>query len=207
MVWRMKGEYIKNCSCLATCPCDTIGFPAPYSFCEFMAGMNIQQGNFDGVSLNGLKWALTGRFPGPMHEGNGTAEAFIDERANEQQRNALIQILTGQAGNAWFEVVSQLLTTVHGPHFVPIQWEFDKAKRRAKLSVSGFIETTSQPLIVPPTGEEQRVILQMPGGMEYKEMEVAYAGTLKSTGAVKYSYTNTHSSLADVEHTDQGLVA
>jgi hypothetical protein len=47
----------------------------------------------------------------------------------------------------------------------------------------------------------------MPGGFEYKEMEVAVAGTLKSTGAIKFDWQGTHSSLAEVEHTPQGLVA
>jgi hypothetical protein len=23
--WKMKGEYMKNCNCIATCPCDTVG--------------------------------------------------------------------------------------------------------------------------------------------------------------------------------------
>jgi len=27
--WRMKGEYVKNCNCLQSCPCDTTGNPAP----------------------------------------------------------------------------------------------------------------------------------------------------------------------------------
>ncbi len=37
--WKMKGQYLKNSSCLASCPCDTIGVPAPHKFCEGMAGL------------------------------------------------------------------------------------------------------------------------------------------------------------------------
>ena len=205
--WKMKGQYIKNCNCLATCPCDTIGVPAPHDFCEAVFGMNIQEGHFDGVDLSGLKWAGAVHFPGAMHEGNGTMEAFIDEKANEAQRNALVQILTGQAGNAWFEIISQIVTNIHGPHFVPIHFEFDKARRRAKLSIPGFLETMSEPLSIPATGEEQQVVVRMPGGMEYKEMEVAQTGVLKGTGPIKFDHKGTHSSLADVEHTEKGLVA
>jgi hypothetical protein len=25
VTWRVKGQYIKNCNCIATCPCDTRG--------------------------------------------------------------------------------------------------------------------------------------------------------------------------------------
>jgi hypothetical protein len=46
----------------------------------------------------------------------------------------------------------------------------------------------------------------MPNGMEYKEMEVAATAVLKGTGAIKFDHKNTHSSLADVEHTHAGLV-
>ena len=205
--WRMKGQYVKNCNCLATCPCDTIGVPFPHAGCEGVVAMNIREGNFDGVDLSGLKWAAVVHWPGAIHEGNGTEQAFIDARANEQQRNALIQILTGQAGGPMFEIFASVITKIDGPHFVNIDFQFDKDKRRARVAVPGFFETTSEPLTIPATGEEQRVVVQLPGGFEYKEMEVAYAGALKSTGAIKFNHEKTHSSLAEVEHTEKGLVA
>jgi hypothetical protein len=47
----------------------------------------------------------------------------------------------------------------------------------------------------------------MPDGMEYKEMEVAQTGVLKGKGTLKFDWEGTHSSLANVEHTHEGLVA
>ncbi|MDO8617200.1 MAG: DUF1326 domain-containing protein [Dehalococcoidia bacterium] len=205
--WRMKGEYIKNCNCLASCPCDTIGVPAPHANCEGMAGMRILEGSFDGVDLSGLKWVATVHWPGALHEGNGTMEAFLDANASEAQRNALVQILTGQAGGGLFEVLAAVCPNVVGPHFVPIEWEFDREKRRARVAVAGYMETVSKPLTIPPTGEEQRVVVQMPNGFEYKSMEVAQTAVLRSKGAVNFEWEGTHSSLAIVEHTDQGLAA
>ncbi len=206
--WKMEGQYLKNCSCLATCPCDTTGYPAPNKFCEGAIGMNIQEGHFDGVDLSGVKWAANYHWPGALHEGNGTLEVFVDEGANEAQRNALLTILTGQAGGPLFEILSQIVTTVHGPYFVKIDWEFDKEKRRARLAIPGFMETTSESLTIPSTKakpDEQRVIVLMPGGFEYKEMEVAQTGILKGTGEIKYDWHHTHSSLAEVEHTPAGV--
>jgi hypothetical protein len=205
--WRMKGEYLKNCNCLASCPCDTIGVPAPADFCEGMAAMNIKEGHFDNVDLKGLKWLAIVHWPGGLHEGNGTLEAFIDESADEEQRNALMTILSGQAGGPFFEILSQIVTDFHGPHFVRIDWDFDKGKRTARVSVPNIFETTSEPLKVPATGDEQRVIVQMPNGFEYKVMEVAQTGSLKSSGVIKYDYKGTNSNLAEVEHTHDGLVA
>jgi hypothetical protein len=205
--WKMKGEYLKNCNCLQSCPCDTSGNPAPNTFCEGLVGMNIQEGQFDRVDLRGVKWVATVHWPGAMHQGNGDVEVFVDEKASPPQRDALLQILSGKAGGTFFEIVAAVCPNFKGVHFVPIQWTFNKERRQARLSIPGFVETSSEPLKVIPTGEDQRVIVKMPNGFEYKEMEVAQAVTLKATGAIKFNWKGTHSSLAHVEHTDKGLVA
>ncbi|MHB8630055.1 MAG: DUF1326 domain-containing protein [Aggregatilineales bacterium] len=205
--WKMKGQYLKNCNCAATCSCDTVGVPTPHKGCEGMSGMHIVAGNFGDVKLDGLNWAATYHWPGALHEGNGTMQPFIDVRATPEQRDALLQILSGKNGGTFFEILASIITTFHEPQFVPIQFEFDKAKRRAHVSVTGFFDTTSVPLTVPATGDEQRVIVRLPNGFEYKEMEVAQTGVLKGTGPIKFDHKNTHSSLADVEHTHEGLIA
>jgi hypothetical protein len=56
--WRMKREYLKNCSCVPGCPCDTHGYPGPNEFCEGMIGLNIVEGNFDDTDLSGLRWIV-----------------------------------------------------------------------------------------------------------------------------------------------------
>jgi len=205
--WRLKGQYIKNCNCIATCPCDTIGFPYPDKGCEGVAGMHITQGKFGDVKLDGLKWVVVYQWPGALHEGNGTVQAFIDKKATEAQRTALLTILSGKAGNAWFEILSSIVTTVHDPQFVPISWEFDKKKRRARVRIPGVLETKSTPLKIPVTNEEQQVVVRMPGGMEYKEFQVAQAEILKMTGAIRFEHRNTHSSLAVIDHTQKGIQA
>jgi hypothetical protein len=205
--WRMKGHYLKNCNCVPSCPCDTYGYPAPHEFCEGVVGMLVTEGHFDGVDLAGTKWAAIVHWPKALHDGNGTLEALIDEGASDEQRNALGQILSGDVGGPFFEIVKAIVTTLHGPHFVPIDFEFDKDSRHARLSAPGFIETTSVPLTIPATGDEQRVIVQMPGGFEYQEMEVAQTGVLKGTGEIKFDWSGTHSSLAEVDHTPTGVAA
>jgi hypothetical protein len=205
--WRMKGEYLKNCNCLASCPCDTEGFPSPHKNCEGMAAMRITEGNFDAVKLDGLHWAGIVQWPGAMHEGNGSMQPLIDERASPAQRDALLQIMGGKNGGTFFEILAAICPTVHAPQFVPFVWEFDEAGRRANMSAGKFLNTTSGPLTVPANGNPQRVTVRLPDGFEYKEMEVARALTLEASGPLAFSHKNTHSSLAHVEHTQAGLVA
>ncbi|HSA60257.1 MAG TPA: DUF1326 domain-containing protein [bacterium] len=205
--WKMKGHYVKNCNCLATCPCDTIGVPFPDKGCEGMAGMQIREGHFGKVKLDGLRWAAVYRWPGALHEGNGQLQPFVDERAKPEQRDAILQILSGKHGGTYFEILASIITQIYEPQFVPIRFKFDKKGRKALVEIPGFLETVTESLVVPANGKKQRVIVRMPEGFEYREMEVCSAKSLKSTGAIPFEYQNTHSSLADVVHTHKGLVA
>jgi hypothetical protein len=206
MAWRFRGQYLKNCSCKAFCTCDADGDPAPNDFCEGVIAWHVDEGEFEGTSLNGLNFAASFHFPGPLYAGNGRAEAFIDERANEAQRNAIVSILSGQAGGAWFEVVASLLTDFIGVQFVPFDWEFDLKRRHAHVRVPGQFEMTNSPIKIRPTEDELHMQVRLPNGMEYKEMEVAQV-TMRSSGAIKFDWKNTSGGMAQVVHTDKGLVA
>jgi len=203
----MKGDYLKNCNCSAPCSCDITGIPSPHKECEGMIGMRINEGEFDGIKLNGLHWVVLYHWPGPLHEGNGTVQAVIDEKADEDQRNALLQILSGQAGNPWFEFLASTITKMHDPKFAPIQFDYDKKKRIAKVKVDGVVETETAPLRLPNIDMKQKYIVKLPEGMEYKEFDLAFSTVLKGTGNIKFDLKHTHSSLATVEQTNQGLVA
>ncbi len=129
--WKIKGEYLKNCNCLASCPCDTQGFPAPYANCEGMAAMRIAEGNFGGVKLDRLHWAGAVRWPGAMHEGNGKVQFYIDEKADKAQREALEAIVSGKNGGTLFEIIHAICPTRYSTEYVPFTWEFNKDARRA----------------------------------------------------------------------------
>ncbi len=205
--WRLKGQWIKNCNCAYGCPCDFNALPTK-GYCQGMAAMKIERGHFDDVDLSGLGFAIIVDFPGALHEGNGTAQPIVDERANAKQREALLTIMSGkeQAEGTLFHIFSLIVTRVLDPLFLPIEMSFDKAKRRARLHIPGVLETESEPIKNPVTGAEHRIRVVMPEGFEHHEGEIASARILKANGGIKYSYANTHSTLADVEHTPQGVV-
>ncbi|HEX2713430.1 MAG TPA: DUF1326 domain-containing protein [Candidatus Acidoferrales bacterium] len=207
MAWRMKGEYIKNCSCMASCTCDADGRPSPNAFCEGAFGMLVTEGNYEGVKIDGTKWLATVHFPKAMFEGNGHIELYIDKGASEAQRTALLNILSGKNGGPIMEIIAAVAPNFHGPHFDDIDWEFDYKKRTAHVKVGNAFETRTAPIAWPPDNVENHVIVKMPNGFEYKECEVAHAKVLKSTGHNKFDWENTHASLALVDHTDKALVS
>jgi hypothetical protein len=203
--WRMKGKYVKNCNCAFGCPCDFNARPT-YGHCEGMAGMHIDEGHFGDVNLNGLRWAATYHWPGALHEGNGTMQAIIDERANESQRQALLKILSGQEQEegTFFWILSQIVSNFLEPKFLSIEFEFDLDGRTARVTVPGVLETTSEPIKNPATGDPSRMLVRIPDGFEYFEAEIASA-TIKGTGNIKFDFAERHSSLAHVHHTPRGL--
>jgi hypothetical protein len=205
--WRLRGEWLKNCNCAFGCPCDFNARPT-HEACHGLVGMNIQQGHFGAVKLDGLKFFVIVDFPGPLHEGNGKAQAIIDERASPEQREALFGILSGKNSEpgTLFNIFSLIVTKMHDPIFAPIEFSFDLGKRRARVAAKGALVTEVEPIRNPVTGAEHRIQVMMPEGFEHRGAEVA-AARIESTGAIKFVVPQGHSSLATVEHTPRGVAA
>jgi hypothetical protein len=205
--WRLEGEWIKNCTCAYGCPCDFNARPTNGD-CKGLLGMRISKGHFDKVNLDGLSFFVTVAFPGPLHEGNGQAQPIIDERASPAQREALFNILSGKnsAEGTLFHICTLIITKMHDPIFAPISMQFDKNGRTARLSIPGVLETDVEPIKNPVTGAPHRIQVVMPEGFEHIEGEIASAN-IRSTGAIRFETKGTHSTLAHVVQTPQGVAA
>ena len=205
--WRLEGEWIKNCNCAFGCPCDFNARPT-HGECQGLVGMHITKGHFNDVQLDGLTFAVTVSFPGALHEGNGQMQPIIDERASPAQREALFEIMSGKnsAEGTLFHIFSLIVTKMHDPIFAPVTFAFDKDARTARLSIPGVLETDVEPIKNPVTGAPHRIKVVMPEGFEHIEGEVA-AANINSTGAIKFATKGTHSTLAHVVQTPQGVAA
>jgi hypothetical protein len=205
--WRLEGDWIKNCSCAYGCPCD-FNAPPTHGWCKGLVGMRVVRGHFGGVSLDGVTFAATVDFPGPLHEGNGQMQPIIDEGATPEQRQALFEIFSGKhsAEGTLFHILSLIVTKIHEPIFASIAFDFDKEARKARLVAGDALETRVEPIKNPVSGLPHRISITMPEGFEHFAAEVASA-TISSTGALKFATNNSHSSLAHVVQTPQGLAA
>jgi hypothetical protein len=205
--WRLEGEWIKNCNCAFGCPCDFNALPTE-GYCKGMVGMRITKGHFEKTKLDGLMFAVTVDFPGALHEGNGQIQPIIDERATAEQREALFNIMSGKfsAEGTLFHILSLIVTKIHEPLFVPITISFDKDGRVARLVAKGVLESEVEPIRNPVTGAPHRIQVVIPEGFEHRAAEVASAN-IRSTGAIKFETRGTHSSLANVVQTPEGVAA
>jgi len=205
--WRMKGEWIKNCNCAYGCPCD-FNAPPTNGDCIGVAGMHITEGHFGDVRLDGLSFLALVHFPGPLHEGNGTMQAIIDERATPEQRTALFGILSGDNSDEGtiFHIFTLIVSENLQPIFAPIEFDFDLEARTARVTVPGLVETTSAPIKNPVTGAPHRIQVRMPEGFEHHGAEVAHA-SLSSSAGIKFEIEAGHSSLAHVVQAPSGVAA
>jgi hypothetical protein len=206
--WRLEGDWIKSCSCAYGCPCDFMARPTRGE-CRGMAGLRITKGHFESTSLDGLSFCLTVFFPGALHEGNGEGQPIIDERATPAQREALFNILQGQNSDegTLFSIFSAIISKMHAPIFAPFNWQqFDQAGRKAHLSIPGVLETEVEPIKNPVTGKPHRIRVVMPEGFEHHVGEVASANIV-SSAAIPFTTRGSHSTLAHVVQTPQGVAA
>ena len=181
--WEIKATEYANCNCSYGCPCQFNALPT-HGNCQYVASFQIEQGHFGEVKLDGLRAVTMGKWPGPIHEGNGTMRVVIDERADPRQREALAKILTGQEtedmATMWW-VFGAMSPTKLPPVYAKIDLEVDVDKRAARLEVPGVVSSKGEPIRNPVTGAEHRVRIDFPQSFEYRLGEIG-SGTSKITG-------------------------
>jgi hypothetical protein len=205
--WRIDAEAFSNCNCDYGCPCQFEQRPSKGNCRGFEVG-RIERGHFGDVRLDGLRYAVTYAWPGAVFEGNGEMQAIIDQRADEKQRQALATVLHGgeteEARTHWW-VFHAMSSTVHEPLYKPIDFEIDVENRRARVSIPGLLESTGRPIISPATGEEHRVRIDNPNGIEFEIAEIGSAST-KATGIIELDLSDSYGQFNLVRHTGGGVV-
>ena len=179
-----------------------------HGYCEAAAGYQIDRGRFDDVKLDGLRAAAIYHWPGAVHFGNGTMQLVVDERADAQQRDALVRIMSGEQtkeGATMWWVYSAMCATKLTPLFAPIRLEIDVDARKAHLVVPGVVESSGQPIRNPVTGAEHRARINLPSGFEYRIAEIG-SGRTKATGKIELDLTDTYAQFANIHLGDQGVV-
>jgi len=205
--WSLQGAEFNNCSCNWGCPCQFNSLPSNGD-CRAHMFIQIDEGRFGDIPLDGLRFGGLFSWPGPIHLGNGTARRIIDERASPKQRDALEAILSGQQsdpGSLILQVFAATFTTVLPTLFEPIDLEIDVDERRARVIVPGVIASTAEPIRNPVTGDAHRVQVTLPAGFEFTEAEFA-SGKTTANGPIELDFNGSHAHLARIHWTTHGVV-
>src|SRR3954451_9226263 len=146
--WEFTGRELVNCTCEYGCPCQFNALPDK-GHCYAVAGIQIDKGRHGDTPLNGLRVGAMFKWPGAIHEGNGEALAFVDERADDAQREALLKIMTGQDTDPFatmFAVYASTIETMHAPVFTDIALDLDVDGRRGRMRIENYVEMSGEPL-------------------------------------------------------------
>jgi hypothetical protein len=178
--WAFTADYIETCNCNYGCSCNFNGFPTN-NLCEALVGYHIRQGHYGNVSLDGLDCVYAAAWPNPIHEGNGTATLFISDQASLQQRDALVDILSGGAGGAGpFAIFGGTIMTWHTPQFVPIEFVFDG--NNSRFAVPGSLEVALEGFTNPVSGAPNNLKIELESGFIWKVANAAKTKIMKIFG-------------------------
>ena len=135
-------------------------------------------------------------------------QAVIDERADGAQRNALEVILHGgetkNAGTHWW-VFHAMSSKIHDTIFRPITFEINVDGRMARGAIPGLLESVGRPIRSPVTGEEHRIRIDLPHGIEFELAEIGSASTSLS-GAIPLELTDSYGQFNRFRLSGDGIV-
>jgi hypothetical protein len=156
VAWQLSGDYFENCSCSIACPC-FFSAAAPLStrptegFCNVPLIFHIDSGRYGDIALDGLNVFVVLHAPGVMADGGWSVATYIDQRADDEQTEALAAIFSGAAGGpmaAFTPLISQHL----GVSKVPITFRIEGKRRSAEIP--GILHMSVDPLpTLHPSGE------------------------------------------------------
>ncbi len=195
--WSLEGTLLIACNCDYGCPCN-FNAPPTYGDCEGLWSWHIASGHFDDTTLDEIAFAQIGDYPGAIHEGDGVAVRFIDERADDEQRAALTMLLTGDRGGPW-AIFAKTLSEVHGPHTAAIEAKIDGVK--STLRIEPAVELAMTTIKNPVTGAEVHPGAVLPEGLVCKEMRFGASETFRVSGEVEWDHSGKYVAAAPFSYT------
>lgn len=206
--WEIDALEMANCNCDFGCPCQFNSLPT-HGNCEACVGFTVKSGFHGSVRLDGVNFALTAKWPGPIHLGDGTVQLVVDSNATPEQRNAIETIVSGgdtEDMATMFWVFSKMSPNKLDVLSKPIDIKIDMEARTGHVRVPDVFDLEVEPIRNPVTGEEHRARIDLPHGFEYRRAEMA-SGTARTSGAISLEKNkNTHAHICRVYMNGQGVI-
>ena len=177
--WKISGDWFDLCNCNIPCPCN-FGQAPTYGQCAGVLAWHINNGYYgDNLRLDGLNFIMVGGFKGNLWDDtvkDMVGGFFIDEQANEGQREALQTIFSGRAGGFPAQF-AKLFSEVRGTEFVPIRFEVAKDLAYWSVDIPGKVVAKAEALSSPmlPPGKRMQT-MNSPEVLIYTQTGVATWG-------------------------------
>jgi len=204
--WKIRTKQLSACSCDYGCPCEFNASPTRLP-CEGVMAMEITEGHFGSMRLDGLRVAGVYRFPGPIHEGHGTWWSVIDKRATPDQVKALFAIMGGkeQEPTTGFAIYASIVEHEPEPVFADIDFEWDLTGRKGRFVVSDVLGAEIEPIRNPVTGKPHFIAIRPQDGFEFREAEMASAD-FWSRGELDQRHSKRFAAISYVSYGPDGII-
>lgn len=158
------------------------------------------EGNYGNTTLDGVDVITALSWPKAIHEGNGNVQLYISKHANEDQRNAVINIFSGKSkGEAPFAILAPTFKYILEPQYVDIEKTINGKK--SSFSVPGVMDVQVEPFKNPVTGEEQETETHLPKGFIWKVAQAAKSKLMTmSTPQFNFDHSGQNAYVSTVEY-------
>ncbi|HEY7305518.1 MAG TPA: DUF1326 domain-containing protein [Bryobacteraceae bacterium] len=186
--WSIQGDWFDTCKCTIPCPC-YFAQPPTSGDCDGILAWHIREGTYGQIPLSGLNVLAIGAFEGNIWAGETKVAMgiFIDERADERQREALQTIFGGHAGG-WPGVFANFIGEVRGIEFARIEFKVDDDLGWWRAKIPGRVLASGEALSGPTTLPGQRVQVHNPPGAEVGPGAIATQGKATSDRAEAFGF-------------------
>jgi hypothetical protein len=159
--WAVSGPYFEACSCEAICPCRSIGGRkggrSTYGVCDFALGWTVDEGHADELDLSGSCVVMAGSYDDDEPGSPWRVTLYVDERATEDQRDALATIFLGKAGGTALANFARHIGEVWAVR--PARIAIDHTPPRRWIRVQDWVEVVQR----APVHSDQPVTCAIPG--------------------------------------------
>ena len=162
----VEGRLLEVCSCEVICPC-WVGEDPDGGTCDSALAWHVDSGTIEGTDVSGLTLALSVHIPGNVLAGGWRAVVVIDDKATQEQEDALLRLFTGQLGGAVADLAG-LIGEVAAVERAPIVFTVSEGAGRltvgtiADAEIAGYAGATGRPSVLSET-----VFSTIPGSPVY----------------------------------------
>src|ERR1700736_5265067 len=197
--WWWKADFIESCNCAHGCPCNFTGIPTDGT-CKAVGTYWVREGAYDGTRIDGLGVAWMLYWPNPIHLGNGCVPIFIDERANEKQREALSEIVSGKAGPGGpFEIFAPTFSEAPSVRFG--RFRFEREGKRGLVELNEAARVQIGPVLTAMDQSEADAHLVLPSGFIFRDARIVNTDKCEvMLPDLQFQYTDSSAFFSEVEY-------
>ena len=193
--WSVNGTVLIACNCDWGCPCNFNARPSR-GFCEGGWVWLVERGHVGDVQFDGLGVALFAKWPGAIHEGGGRAVAYVDDRADAAQTDALQRVLRGELGGPW----GLFIKTYTLEPAVSTAFNVNLAQHSTQVRLGDVVDLQLQKITNPVTHAEVHPEVVLPEGLIVNRAHLAASSRFRVGEPLGYDHSGQYAAFGRFEY-------